>query len=250
VPTPTPRREDEAEAIWRPRADALISYFENSTTELQYGYAEALGDGRGITAGRAGFTSGTGDLVLVVERVVAANPDNELAEYLPELRRLADAWSPDVSGLVGFERVWAAQAQDPTMRDAQDAVVDELYFFPSQAVADELGLELPLSRAAIFGTAIQHGIGDDPDGLPALAFEASTEVGGSPSSGVDELVWLRAFLATRKAHLLNAYDPATREVWAQSAGRVDTWVDLLDRGLVDLDQSFTATAFGSQFDID
>src|SRR4051794_21747519 len=44
-------------------AEAITSVFENSTTELQYGYSVELDDGRGVTAGRAGFTSGTGDLV-------------------------------------------------------------------------------------------------------------------------------------------------------------------------------------------
>jgi hypothetical protein len=35
----------------------ITSTFENSTLELQYDYVENIGDGRGITAGRAGFTS-------------------------------------------------------------------------------------------------------------------------------------------------------------------------------------------------
>src|SRR5690349_2974768 len=63
-------------------AEALTSLFENGTTEIDYAYAEALGDGRGITAGRAGFTSATGDLLLVVQRYTAAVPGNGLAAYL------------------------------------------------------------------------------------------------------------------------------------------------------------------------
>src|SRR5579862_8416717 len=46
----------------RRRADQIISVFENDTIELQYGYTEELDDGRGLTAGRAGFTTATGDL--------------------------------------------------------------------------------------------------------------------------------------------------------------------------------------------
>jgi chitosanase len=41
--------------------DQLTSLFENSTPILQYGYCEDIDDGRGLTAGRAGFTSGTGE---------------------------------------------------------------------------------------------------------------------------------------------------------------------------------------------
>ena len=42
--------------------DSITSCFENSTKTIQYGYVEALNDGRGYTAGKAGFTTGTGDL--------------------------------------------------------------------------------------------------------------------------------------------------------------------------------------------
>jgi chitosanase len=41
--------------------DQLTSLFENSTPILQYGYCENINDGRGFTAGRAGFCSGTGE---------------------------------------------------------------------------------------------------------------------------------------------------------------------------------------------
>ena len=39
------------------RAARVISTFENSTTDIQYDYAENISDGRGITAGRAGADS-------------------------------------------------------------------------------------------------------------------------------------------------------------------------------------------------
>ena len=68
------------------RAAQITSTFENSTTELQYDYAENIGDGRGITAGRAGFTSATSDLLLLVRRYTELKPDNPLAPYLPRWR--------------------------------------------------------------------------------------------------------------------------------------------------------------------
>ena len=46
--------------VQKHRADQLISIFENGIPEIQYGYAEDLDDGRGITAGRAGFCTGWG----------------------------------------------------------------------------------------------------------------------------------------------------------------------------------------------
>ncbi len=254
VPTPTPPESAQTPAPplvppWLPRAEALISIFENSTTELQYGYANALGDGRGITAGRAGFTSGTGDLVLVVRRYVEQRPGSPLAGYLPALEDLAGRWSGELTGLDGFVEIWAEASGDPVMREVQDEVARELYFFPSQDLADAVGARLPLTRAVLYDTGIQHGIGEDPDGLPALIAEATERAGGTPADEIDERAWLDVFLTVRAEHLSHAFDPATREVWAQSVGRVDTLRDLLQRDLVMLDEPFTATAFGGVFEV-
>jgi chitosanase len=70
----------------RELADQIISVFENDTPVIDYAYAENLDDGRGITAGRAGFTSATGDMLEVVERYTGIVPVNPLAAYLPRLR--------------------------------------------------------------------------------------------------------------------------------------------------------------------
>jgi chitosanase len=80
-----PRLSLSVDAERKHRAAQIISTFENSTLELQYDYVENIGDGRGITAGRAGFTSATGDLLLVVRRYVETKPDNVLAPYVPAL---------------------------------------------------------------------------------------------------------------------------------------------------------------------
>jgi chitosanase len=217
------------------RAEALTSLFENGTPQLQYGYTEQLHDGRGITCGRAGFTTGTDDAKQVVERYTAQVKDNPLAKYLPRLKQLSAL--PDdakerasVKGLDGFEKAWAAAAKDPKFRAAQDAVVDQLYFRPSQKHADQLGLKTPLARAQLYDAIIQHGDGDDPDGLPALIDRANKAAGGSPAQGVDEKKWFSAFLAVRRADLAHANDPATRKEWAGSVDRVGVYEDLVKAG--------------------
>jgi hypothetical protein len=68
------------------------------------GYAAALGDGRGITFGRAGFTTGTGDGLAVVEAYVKLRPvNNTLAPYLPALEQqlAGSGGSAQVSWLSG-----------------------------------------------------------------------------------------------------------------------------------------------------
>jgi chitosanase len=232
----------------RQRMDAIVSVFENGTTEIQYGYAEELGDGRGITAGRAGFTSATGDLLAVVERYVDEEPGSPLGGYLPALEQLAAAESGDTSRIAGFASAWAAAAEDPAMRAAQDAEVDRTYFRPAQGVAEELDLEQPISLAVLYDTIIQHGEGDDPDGLPAIVAETLAVAGGSPGTGVDEEEWTSQLLDIRRAHLADAADPATREEWAASVGRVDSLQALVDAG-VDLRGPFTMQAFGDEYRI-
>ena len=45
---------------------ALNTIFENGQLEVDYSYAEDIDDGRGITFGRCGFCTGTGDGLVVV----------------------------------------------------------------------------------------------------------------------------------------------------------------------------------------
>ncbi len=217
------------------RAEQLTSVFENDTLQFQYGYVETLGDGRGITAGRAGFTTGTGDACEVVRRYTAAVPDNPLAAFLPELTWLTKAANKDdTSRLKGFKRAWKQAALDPKFRAVQDEVTDEMYYAPAMQHAAELGLRTALAKAAVYDAIIQHGDGDDPDGLPALLKAAAKAAGGTPKSGVDEKVWLHSFLLTRRADLAHSADESTRKAWAESVGRVDAFLAIEAAGNFDL----------------
>jgi chitosanase len=209
-------------------ADALVSEFENSTPTPQYCYVAALGDGRGYTVGRAGFTSATGDLLEVVERYTAAVPANRLARFLPRLRALARGASPSLRGLAGFPAAWRATCRLAAQRAAQDAVVAKEYLDPAVRTWRALGLRTPLSLAALYDAEIQHGPGPDPDGVPALVRRTLARAGTVAHAG--EKAWLLAFLAVRRADLLHPADQATQAEWAQSVDRVDVWVYLVGTG--------------------
>src|SRR3954467_8169085 len=199
-----PRLSLTVDAERKHRAAQITSTFENSTLELQYDYVENIGDGRGITAGRAGFTSATGDLLLIVQRYTEAKPDNVLRPYIPALEAVSGTdW---VKGLGGFTHAWAGAAEDPDFRKLQDELVDELYFNPAMTMAAEVGIETPLGQAIIWDTMIQHGAGGD-DGTWAVIEDTQKDAG---SVGQDESAWLDAFLDARLRHLLRMY-PATTE---------------------------------------
>lgn len=207
-------------------ADETISIFENGTTQIQYGYIEYLNDGRGYTAGRAGFTSATCDLLSVVERYEKKVPGNALSAYIPRLKALCANEDGSVSGLEGFTQKWHSLANDPMLRAAQDEEVDSTYYLPAYHRCLQLGLKLPISLLFLYDAIIQHGEGTDPDGLPAMIDSTSKAVGGTPNSGIDEKDWIKKFMEIRKNILLNPHDPATKDVWAESATRVDGLMEI------------------------
>ena len=231
----------------RELADQIISVFENNTPDIDYAYAENLDDGRGITAGRAGFTSATGDMLEVVERYAELVPENPLAAYLPRLRELADEESGSVEGLEDLEEAWATAAEDETFREVQDEVVDDEYYWPAVDHDDELGLSFPLSLLNLYDACIQHGDGEDPDGLPAMIEMTTDQVGGTPADNIDESDWLEAFMGIRRAVLLDPANPETAEEWAESVGRVDALIAIFESGNVDLTPPVVINPFGTEF---
>jgi len=201
--------------------EQAISVFENGTTELQYGYIENINDGRGFTAGRAGFTSATCDLLSVVERYTKKQPINVLSSYLPRLQQLCSAGSGSVIGLEGFDTNWKYLASDPSLRASQDEEVDSTYYLPAYKHCINLGLTLPISLMFLYDAIIQHGDGTDPDGLPFMILRTNLEMGGSPKTGIDEKKWIQKFMQIRRQVLLNPYDSSSQEVWAESVSRID-----------------------------
>jgi chitosanase len=212
-------------------ADQLISLFENSTTEIQYCYIENIKDGRGYTAGRAGFTSATSDMLEVVERYTRAVPGNPLARYLPRLRVLTRRESGSTAGLEGLPDAWRQTCQDPRQRAAQDSLVDDWYYRPALRKARRVGLKLPLSIAQIYDAEIQHGGGTDPDGTPAMIRRTNKRAGGTPKRRqVSEKRWLKTFLKVRRATLRNPANRDTRAAWRESVSRVDVFSYLVRTG--------------------
>jgi chitosanase len=254
-PTTTPQTRELPEegvaepvldAAQRRRIDAIVSVFENDTPTLQYDYVEALHDGRGLTAGRAGFTTGTGDLVAVVERYVAQVPDAAIGRFLPALRVHAAARSDDLADLAGLEDAWRAAASDARFRAAQDQIVEIEIWRPTLRHARALGVRTALGVLFLYDAMVQQGDGDDPDGVAATIARAEATAGGSPRDGVDEARWLGAFLEARRAVLSDAHDEATRAAWRASVARVDALRSLLDEGNFGLRAPIAVAPWGTR----
>jgi chitosanase len=233
----------------RRRADQLISVFEHGTTDIGYDYAENLGDGRGVTSGRAGFTTATCDAVEVVENYTHEVPDNPLSRFVPELKRLCAEHSDATGGLpeAAYIAAWKQAANDPRFRAEQDKVVDREYYVPAMDISDAEGVKLPLTRAEIYDAAIQHGVGEDPDGMPALVRRTTAKVGKPDKAG--ETVWLNAFLDVRSADLGNPANSANAAAWRDTIDRVESIRRIARTGNTGLDKPIAFFVYGGKYTI-
>ncbi|WP_432145258.1 chitosanase [Streptomyces sp. bgisy084] len=218
----------------------LVSSAENSSLDwrAQYGYIEDIGDGRGYTGGIIGFTSGTHDMLELVELYTHRKPDNVLAGYLPALREVDGGDSHD--GLdPGYPEAWKKAARDPAFRKAQDDERDRLYFRPAveRGKADGIGA---LGQFAYYDALVVHGDGDDRTGFPAIRKRALAKA-EPPSRGGDEKTYLNAFLDAR--------------VWAmrqeeahQDTSRIDTAQRVfLKDGNLDLHTPLNWKVYGERY---
>ena len=187
---------DLARPATRDIAMQLVSSAENSTLDwrAQYGYLEDIGDDRGYTGGLIGFTSGTSDMLLLVENYTRDEPSNPLAAFLPALRAVDGTASHDGLG-VPFEQAWVAAATDPAFRHAQDALLDSMYFDPAVTRAKKDGLGA-LGQFIYYDAIVMHGPGSDGSSFGGIRSAAMAKA-KTPAQGGDEKTYLTAFLDVR-----------------------------------------------------
>ncbi|WP_411122331.1 chitosanase [Streptomyces sp. x-19] len=220
----------------------LVSSAENSSLDwkAQYQYIEDIGDGRGYTGGIIGFTSGTHDMLELVELYTKRKPDNVLAAYLPALRKVDG--SDSHAGLdPNYPKDWRKAAKDPDFRKAQDDERDRVYFNPAvkQGKADGIGV---LGQFAYYDAIVMHGDGDDKTSFSGIRKRALTKA-KPPAQGGDEKTYLNAFLDAR--------------VWAMKqeeahsdTSRVDTEQRVfLKQGNLDLHTPLAWKVYGDDYHI-
>ncbi|WP_275462370.1 chitosanase [Streptomyces noursei] len=220
----------------------LVSSAENSSLDwkAQYQYIEDIGDGRGYTGGIIGFTSGTHDMLELVELYTKRKPDNVLAPYLPALRKVDG--SDSHAGLdPNYPKDWRKAAKDPDFRKAQDDERDRVYFNPAvkQGKADGIGV---LGQFAYYDAIVMHGDGDDKTSFSGIRKRALAKA-KPPAQGGDEKTYLNAFLDAR--------------VWAMKqeeahsdTSRVDTEQRVfLKQGNLDLHTPLAWKVYGDDYHI-
>jgi chitosanase len=233
----------------RRTADELVNVFEHSDITARYDVVYRLDDGRGYTCGTIGFTTSGTEVRDVVAAYAAEAPRHPLGRHLPRLRELAAGGPADSSELPGFAEDWADAAADPAFRAIQDAAADRFAYQPALLAARRAGVRTALGVAILFDAAVQHGTGDDPDGLPALIARAGRAAGGDPAAGVPEKAWLKAFLEVRERTLRDPADDSTRRVWVESVDRVEALRELVNDGLHRLATPLSVHVAGERYEL-
>jgi chitosanase len=217
------------------KAAGLTSIWENSTPNLQYGYSEDIGDGRGYTSGRAGFCTGTGDAIVVVQCYAAAKPGNPLEKFIPELIRIEQKFvssggklQGDTSGLGGYTTAWKSSGNDPVFRTCQDSAVDAIYYGAALSKATAKKFKTALTVVSLWDAQIMHGEADPKFGTAVMMAEADTKVKLSdPPTAMEESEWLGAF------HTVRARIMTTRGEWKSNMYRIATYEMLRRDGKMD-----------------
>ena len=188
------------------------------------------------------FTTATCDGRAVIEVYGDDVGENVLSPFVPELGQLCDDESDDTAGLPEDDYIaaWAAAADDPAFRAARTRSSIREYYIPAMEAADDLGLATALARAELFDTSLQHGPGNDPDGLYAL-IERTNEAVGTPAEA-GEPAWLDAFFDVRIDDLTNPADADTAEDWRQSTERVECVRRIAASGNYDLAGPLTSAS--------
>lgn len=223
----------------------LTTTCENSEKKLNYTYAEKLGsfDGRGITFGCIGFTTGTYDGNILIHYYTKLNPKNSLAKYIPALDTIdagkhdSDDKNNSIKGLDNFIKDVNA-CTDPLFKQAQLYELDKMYWDPAVSLATSIGTKNQLTLAFIYDMCVNHG----EDGAKEYINSAKNKLGGLPKDGIDEKKFLSSVMDYRYA-FLKSDDP-------DGSDRVNAYRKLLTAGNVNLNTNFKFTVYGEDFTID
>ncbi|QAY17139.1 chitosanase [Streptomyces phage Madamato] len=212
---------DIRQPVCQEMAFELNATAENSTTDwtTSYNYIEDIGDDRGYTAGLVGFTSATGDMLVLIQNYANEYPGNALEGYIPGLEQCAAiGYGPDAASAAAnylgaaFMTAWINEADtQPGFRKVQRDMRKSIYWDDClvQALADEVG---PLGLAIHYDILVNHGVGTDSQSYGGIIAAARASSTPPPSAGGDEAAYLTKLCDLRDAVLVDwgDYNPNGR----------------------------------------
>jgi hypothetical protein len=231
----------------RDKINMLVSIGEHNNTKLNYGDCQNINDGRGYSIGQVGFTTGTGDFILVAACFNAKKPGNILSKYWGH----RDASGKAIDGLIYYNDLYwgtntnqgltaqidklgpfkadiaaAAAESDGIFRQCQDGVGDVLYLSQALKHTNAKHASGALTVGFLYDTELNFGENDDPNGLPGagtVVRRADADYGpGLPTDFTgkpwEESRWLSFIILERVITM--SKDQAT---WAQALDQNAAW---------------------------
>jgi hypothetical protein len=136
---------------------------------------------------------------------------------------------------------------DPLFIQAQNNITDRSYKAPARSRLKEFELKSPLSFLVFYDTMVQHGDDfktesepEDPDGFSGILKKMK-------SKSKSEKEFLLNFLESRRAVLMNAYNPETREEWRKSVNRVDALEGMINNNFWSLEGNVIVHIWNTDF---
>ena len=203
-------------------AKAVVNLFETGEVRGQYGNVTVIaGDTGHLTFGRSQTTLGSGNLALLLKQYCANQGARFAARLEPFLARFS-AIDHTLDGERRLHNVLRASADDPVMRDTQDAFFDQNYWQPAVRAATRLGLRSPLAVTVVYDSFV-HG------SWPAMRDRTSRSAGAPDAIG--ERAWISAYVATRRDWL----EHQARSDLRSTVYRMDAFRRLIEQDFWSLD---------------
>jgi hypothetical protein len=211
---------DEKERI-RLAAFNITSAFEGNKGYAMY----QTYDAGIISYGRFQFTLASGSLASVMDGYLMRS-NSPVAQQLRAYQARIKNRDVSLRNDTQLQNLLVQAAAEKAMQDAQDEVVVNSYWIPSQDSVSVRGIQTPLGQALLFDMAIQHGPANK------LIRKAEEELGVPPRSrlgenGLTEQQLIRQVVDVRRRAL---YAQAERDRLPGLKRRADFWVDLVQKG--------------------
>lgn len=175
-------------------AQAIINIFETSQVRGNYGAVTVIpGDTGHLTYGRSQTTLSSGNLAKLVERYCGVSGCRHAALLRPYLAGLAQKDIGLDSDPILHNRLRVC-ADDPLMREVQDAFFEDTYWNPAFRAAARMNLTLPLSVAVVYDGFVQGS-------FSRIAEETTNALGAPNSAG--EKPWIARYVDQRLSWLAN-----------------------------------------------
>ena len=219
----------------RKRCFALMGAAEDSQLDYDQNYNSVSGDisdGRGITAGIIGFTTGTGDMNNMLGYYNKISPNNHLAGYKDHMDHINGKQ---------FEKDWHNAYKDDKDRfiKAQNHEVKKEVMNDAVKYAKKDGLS-QLGQYIYFDALVKHGPGNNYQDAPrewgfqAIRHYAQENNVKTPAEGGDESKYLKNFVGKRYDATNDENDHNPDMDTDGTTDRLDFQMQQLDNGNLDL----------------